>query len=840
MSDPKALEPTVASLGNEDGNKQLDTVLVWFRRDLRVADNPALTAALQAAKTVIPVYVWAPEEEGQFQAGRCSRWWIHNSLAALEKDLQALGSRLIFLRASESTTALTRLLTESHAQALFFNHLYDPISLVRDNEVKAAVADLQVHCQSFNGDVLYEPWEVLSDARQPLTSFASFWDRCMSMPYQPPWPLPVPSSLTPVPDSINGLDLAGLGLMSSQEEISNDQLQHNWTAGGRAAHLALQGFVLDRLSAFDIDRAKTDRASTSRLSPHIHMGEISVRHIYFVVRQQEHAFLREGRARGVDSCRQFMQQMGYREYARYLSFHFPFTHERSLLEHLCFVPWRLDQRLFKAWRQGCTGFPLVDAGMRQLWSTGWLHNRSRVVCASFLVKNLLLPWQWGLKHYWDALLDADLECDALGWQYCSGCLVDAHPFTYLMDHAQESERFDPDGNYVRRWLPVLARLPKKWIHRPWEAPAEVLADADVELGANYPAPIISVEESYHCLQAASRAVYHHSDWPQEACKVPYRPAPFPPSGHPSHPSEKPGLPEQQMRAAGERVARQAAEPQPDHYDIPPQPGMTESDEEVVSNSCYGSVLCGSPVGRTQSVRKSSASVGPRQPDVPESAPEQRPHVQHSTTRNGNGHNGHHLDRDTQATGPQDTPMDGTSPRPSKRRHVDSNQHGVTGSDEPGNDAEPVQMAINARAQPLSRPPSSGKEAPCHEDSKPNPMNGASSHKASNTDGHSGGNLQERAQALLNAAPNTGHRSHGRLTTSRKDAERLTSQLERFLSRGPLADSASSDRGVANGKGSQAPLVAGCEDGAETASLGNAQHGNPNVDKAPACLGVSVG
>lgn len=172
-------------------------------------------------------------------------------------------------------------------------------------------------------------------------------------------------------------------------------------------------------------------------------------------------------------------QVGYREYSRYLSFHFPFIHERALLAHLRAVPWRLDHNAFKAWKQGMTGYPLIDAGMKQLWSTGWAHNRARVLCGAFLVKHLLLPWQWGLKHFWDVQMDADLECDALGWQYISGCMSDAKPFSYVPDLEVEAARFDPDGAYVRRWLPVLARLPLKYVHAPWKAPPEVLAEAEV-------------------------------------------------------------------------------------------------------------------------------------------------------------------------------------------------------------------------------------------------------------------------------------------------------------------------------------------------------------------------
>jgi hypothetical protein len=292
--------------------------------------------------------------------------------------------------------------------------------------------------------------------------------------------------------------------MAPEEELSNQQLEYQWQPGSAGGHKILQEFLTTRLPNFDNDKAKTDRDSTSRLSPYIHFGELSVRHIFHSAKALELEWARTGSHPG--AVKAFLRQIAFREYSRYLSFHFPFTHERSLLEHLRAVPWRFDQGLFKAWRQGTTGYPLVDAGMRELWSTGWTHNRIRVICASFLVKNLLLPWQWGLKHYWDALLDADLECDALGWQYVAGCLTDAHEFGYLIDHVTESKKYDPKGNYIRRWLPALARLPTAYIHRPWDAPSSILEDAGIELGGNYPLPVIEWEESKAALKAATKVI----------------------------------------------------------------------------------------------------------------------------------------------------------------------------------------------------------------------------------------------------------------------------------------------------------------------------------------------
>jgi hypothetical protein len=239
----------------------------------------------------------------------------------------------------------------------------------------------------------------------------------------------------------------------------------------------------------------------------------------------------------------FYKQLGYREYSRYLSFHFPFTHERAMLEHLRAIPWRYDQRLFKAWRTGNTGYPIVDAAMREIWSTGWMHNRCRVICASFLVKYLLLPWQWGLKHFWDALLDADLECDTLGWQYCAGCLTDGHEFSMVMDLEEEVHKYDPKGMYVRRWIPTLARLPMEYVHCPWKAPPEVLEDAGIELGEDYPWPVVEFEAAKETVSKVAEFVVQQSSKSaqggdgvdgakalQDTLKSPYKPATMPLQG----------------------------------------------------------------------------------------------------------------------------------------------------------------------------------------------------------------------------------------------------------------------------------------------------------------------
>uniref|UniRef100_A0A061S2Y5 Cryptochrome 1 n=1 Tax=Tetraselmis sp. GSL018 TaxID=582737 RepID=A0A061S2Y5_9CHLO len=587
---------------------KFDTSILWFRRDLRVDDNPALIAAIKSSSRVIPVYIFAPEEEGQFQPGRSSRWWLQHSLEALSQDLQMLGSRLILRRGTESVQELQNIIQETGATALFYNHLYDPISLVRDNEVKAELLTNRIQCYSFNSEVLYEPWEVTDKNGGAFTTFAEFWDRVTHMPYPPQPLLSVPPCLPTVPLDLRSAPMEEMGLMSEEEEMSSEHLKFKWTVGSMGAMEKFDSFLGSKMKQFDRDRAKTDRESTSKLSPHIHFGEISVRRMHYMVKQLEWKWAAS--KEGGTSCADFLRQMGYREYGRYLSFHFPFTHERSLLEHLRACPWNFDQSLFKAWRQGTTGYPLVDAGMLELWSTGWLHNRLRVVCASFLVKNLLLPWQWGLKHFWDNLLDADVESDALGFQYVSGCLLDAHPFSYMHNLEIEARRFDPSGNYVRRWLPVLSRLPSKYIHCPSEAPPALLQDAGVELGTNYPYPIVSIEKSRRQVQYACEVI-------AKCCRDPpkYRKEPYYPPSDPKlavHANLSPILDQ------GDSICNS--------QDVPQLPlDFCDESENVASNCVGAEELQAVPeVSRTGSVTPGSVERKSRQHMMAEDDAEQAP------------------------------------------------------------------------------------------------------------------------------------------------------------------------------------------------------------------------
>ncbi|XP_024380324.1 cryptochrome-1 isoform X3 [Physcomitrium patens] len=478
--------------------------IVWFRRDLRLEDNPALIAAARAG-TVVPVFVWSPAEDGQFHPGRVSRWWLKQSLTHLELSLKKLGSPLILRKSPDTLSVLLEIAEATGATQVFYNHLYDPVSLVRDHRVKQGLSQRGIVVHTFNGDLLYEPWEVYDEEGQAFTVYEAFWKKCMSMPFEPEAPLLPPRRLTGPIGKIVGCNAEELGLEDEFEKSSNALLARAWCPGWGFANKSLDSFLRSPLIDYARDRQKADGASgtpTSLLSPHLHFGELSVRKIFHEVRKRQITWAREGNAGGEASVNMFLRALGFREYSRYLSFHFPFTHERSLLANLKSFPWRADEGYFKAWRQGRTGYPLVDAGMRELWATGWAHNRIRVVVASFSVKFLQLPWRWGMKYFWDVLLDADLECDVLGWQYISGSLPDGHELDRIENPEVEGYRFDPDGDYVRRWIPELARLPNEWVHHPWDAPPSALRAAGVELGTNYPRPIVEIGAARERLQAS--------------------------------------------------------------------------------------------------------------------------------------------------------------------------------------------------------------------------------------------------------------------------------------------------------------------------------------------------
>lgn len=462
--------------------------IVWFRQDLRLEDNVALAEAVKRGGPIIPVYVWAPEEEGDWAPGAASRYWLHHSLKSLHEDLQSAGSRLIVRRGS-SLDELESVARSVNAGVLFWNRRYEPAIRERDKRVKQAFKDRGVEVKSFNGSLLVEPWEVATKQGGPYKVFTPFWKACVQQ-LDPPEPLPAPKEIR-APDSWpKYLRVETLELEPKVDWAGG--IRKAWSFGEDAAHERFEAFLDEWLPDYSEGRDRPERETTSRLSPHLHFGEIGPRQVWHAVQAaaSEHNS-REARL----GAEKFLGELAWREFSYNLLYNFPHLPHAPMQEKFAGFPWGDDDEALEAWQRGETGYPIVDAGMRQLWETGWMHNRIRMIVASLLTKDLLISWKEGARWFWDTLVDGDLANNTQGWQWTAGCGADAAPYFRIFNPVTQGERYDPKGSYVRCWVPELAELPDKWIHKPWEAPTGVLEAAEVDLDKTYPLPIISHSEA---------------------------------------------------------------------------------------------------------------------------------------------------------------------------------------------------------------------------------------------------------------------------------------------------------------------------------------------------------
>ena len=461
----------------------VETAIVWFRRDLRLADNPALHQAVRRKVPVIPVYLHAPEIEAPWQPGSASLYWLHRSLTALEGELRARGSRLI-LRTGEPVEVLERLIAECGAAYLYWNRLYEPAMLKLDARVESRLRHTGVSLRSFPGHLLNEPDIVLTQQGTPFKVFTPYW-RASQRRRVPGGTLPGPRRIATPSRWPTSDRLAVLGLLP--DITWYDGMDEAWTPGCAGARQVLNDFIRGHVQGYERCRDYPSEDCVSRLSPHLHFGEISPGQIVTGVIEGDRVrgLLSVSRASGA-----FLRQLYWRDFAHYLLYHFPRTPEQPLYEKFRRFPWRKNRRWYDAWCRGRTGYPIVDAGMRELWHTGWMHNRVRMITASFLVKDLMIRWRDGARWFWDTLVDADLANNTLGWQWTAGCGADAAPFFRIFNPVTQGEKFDPDGTYVRRWVPALAGLSNRYIHRPWQASPLELEVAGIRLGRDYPAPMV--------------------------------------------------------------------------------------------------------------------------------------------------------------------------------------------------------------------------------------------------------------------------------------------------------------------------------------------------------------
>ena len=455
-------------------------IIHWFRNDLRLSDNPALAEAARSARPIVPVYILGDADSDPWAPGSASRWWLHHSLATLNESLKARGSRLI-LRSGQPKDVLRDLVTETGATAVHVTRLTEPHAIKVNLEIADVLGELGVRFRVFDGNLLFPPRSIMTRKGDPFKVFTPFYKTCLQR-FSLQEPLPAPKRLMCTRKPVKSDSLDQWDLLPTGPDWASGWLDM-WTPGESGAFNFLDSFLEDSATQYQSQRSRPDITGTSRVSPHFHFGEISPRTCW-------HRLLMNVKPASRDDLEPFFRQLIWREFSHHLLYHWPTFPEKPFRQEFERFPWVRDEKALRLWQRGLTGYPIVDAGMRELWATGWMHNRVRMITASFLVKHLLIPWQDGAKWFWDTLVDADLANNSVNWQWVAGCGVDAAPFFRIFNPILQGQKFDPDGAYVRSWIPELENLPNKYIHQPWAASEHILADSGISLGNTYPSPVV--------------------------------------------------------------------------------------------------------------------------------------------------------------------------------------------------------------------------------------------------------------------------------------------------------------------------------------------------------------
>ncbi len=457
-------------------------IIIWFRQDLRLKDNPALIAAHESARPILPLYILDDENSGEWKMGGASRWWLHASLTALNENLCG---KLSFAR-GDSRSVLLEQVRNSGAEAVYWNRCYEPWRIAGDAVIEADLGSMGIEVKSFNASLLFEPPETVKKDGTPYKVFTPFFQKgCLDKGPVTAFPEAAPKN----PALIEKKVLLVEDLQLLPENPWHKKLVQRWQPGETGAQECLEEFLDNGLRNYKEGRDYPSRDNVSRLSPHLHFGEISPQQVWQDIKARMI----------VDRCERdgehFLRELGWREFSYSLLYHFHDLPRTNLQKKFDNFPWRDDNEALECWQKGQTGYPIVDAGMRELWKTGYMHNRVRMIVGSFLVKNLLLHWHHGEDWFWDTLVDADLANNSASWQWIAGCGADAAPFFRIFNPVTQGQKFDSEGVYVRKYVPEISKLPNKYLHSPWQAPGEVLVHAGITLGEDYPAPIVDLQLS---------------------------------------------------------------------------------------------------------------------------------------------------------------------------------------------------------------------------------------------------------------------------------------------------------------------------------------------------------
>jgi len=465
----------------------------WFRQDLRLADNPALTQAATHTH-VLPIYILDDNHAGDYALGGASRWWLYYSLLSLRDSLN--GHLSIYQ--GDPLEVLLDITRRLPISAVYWNRCYAPWQRQRDTQIKQRLKDTGIAASSKNGSLLWEPWTIQKKDNTPYKVFTPFYQKgCLQSP-PPRTPVTKPDNMRCLRDEQALADIPADHLLPTIRWDA--QLEPHWRIGEEAAQQRLQTFMAEGLAYYKEQRNFPARPAVSRLSPYLRFGEISPNQLWYVVQSRE----------SDPHIAHFCSELGWREFSYSQLYHNPDLPTKNLQAKFDAFPWVENQKWLRAWQRGLTGIPMVDAGMRELWQTGYMHNRVRMVVGSFLVKNLRLHWQHGARWFWNTLVDADLANNSASWQWIAGCGADAVPYFRIFNPVTQGQKFDPDGRYIRCFIPEIAHLPDHYLFSPWQAPEQILRDAAVKLGDTYPVPIIDLKQSREAALAAFQSLTHSS------------------------------------------------------------------------------------------------------------------------------------------------------------------------------------------------------------------------------------------------------------------------------------------------------------------------------------------
>ena len=453
----------------------------WFRQDLRITDNPSLETAAEF-DAVLPIYILDDENSQEFKMGSASRWWLHNSLQSLNESLD--GKLSIY--SQNPKIVIQELLEKYEVKAVFWNRCYEPWRIDRDIDIKAYLDDKNIENKSFNSHLLWEPWEISKDDGTPYRVFTPYYKKGCLNAEEPR----LPSKNIEIDTIFYDQDSEQIDTLDLLPRINwYSQIQEVWKPGEDGAQKRLDQFLEEGLLDYKEGRNFPFKENVSRLSPHLHFGEISPNEVWYQAKTKESV-------PGIQkSLEHFLSELGWREFSYYLLYHFPSLPKQNFQAKFNKFPWIKNESFLESWQKGETGYPIVDAGMRELWQTGYMHNRLRMVVGSFLVKNLLIDWREGEDWFWDCLVDADLASNSAGWQWVAGSGADAAPYFRIFNPVTQGLKFDPEGEYTKQYVPELKLLPNKFLFSPWEAPKEILEKAGIELGKDYPEPIVDLKYS---------------------------------------------------------------------------------------------------------------------------------------------------------------------------------------------------------------------------------------------------------------------------------------------------------------------------------------------------------